>query len=431
MSASFTPDRPDLRDLFRVFLRIGLLSFGGPAAQIALMHRELVEQRPWLSEDEFLRGLSFCMLLPGPEAMQLCTYTGWRLRGTFGGILAGLLFVLPGAAVIAALVWLYAAFGTVPGVQAAFAGIKAAVIIVVLQALWRLSKKALSKGSDWALAGLGFVGLFFLGLPFPVVVLCAGLFGLVKGQTPAAAPAEVTKGHGPQSPLRVAAFWSILWLTPLALLHFSGFGFLADIGWFFAKLAVVTFGGAYAVLAYMSQTVVEQHGWVTAGQMIDALGLAETTPGPLILVTQFIAMLAGLTTGGMPVFLAAGAVALWATFVPCFLWIFTAAPYVERLSLHPRLGSALKAITAAVTGVILNLSVWFLLHVLFRDLPQTQVGPLSFVVPDWSSLDAEALFLTAVAAGAAIALRGRLLWLLALMVVAGLAVAAAPDLLLP
>lgn len=427
MSASFTPDRPDLRDLFRVFLRIGLLSVGGPAAQIALMHRELVEQRPWLSEDEFLRGLSFCMMLPGPEAMQLCTYTGWRLRGTAGGILAGLLFVLPGAAVIAALVWLYAAFGTVPGVQAAFAGIKAAVIIVVLQALLRLSKKALSNGADWALAGLGFVGLFFLGLPFPVVVLGAGLFGFVKGQTPAAPPAAVTKGHGSQSPLRVAAFWSILWLVPLALLHFSGFDFLAGIGWFFAKLAVVTFGGAYAVLAYMSQTVVEQHGWVTAGQMIDALGLAETTPGPLILVTQFIAMLAGLTAGGLPLFIAAGAVALWATFVPCFLWIFTAAPYVERLSQHPRLGSALKAITAAVTGVILNLSVWFLLHVLFRDLPQAQVGPLSFVVPDWSSIDASALALTVIAIGAAIMLRGRLLPLLALMVVAGLAVAAAPD----
>lgn len=421
MTRGIKEQGPGFPELFRVFLRIGLMSFGGPAAQIALMHRELVEERPWLSDTEFLRGLSFCMLLPGPEAMQLCTYTGWRLRGVAGGILAGLLFVLPGALVIALLTWLYAAYGTLPTVQAAFSGIKAAVIVIVLQALWRLRQKALHAPVDWALACFGFIALFCLGLPFPAVILSAGLLGiLLKPKTreePAAAPYETDLSAS----LGTVLFWSALWLVPLLSLELLHNGFLADIGWFFAKLAVVTFGGAYAVLAYLGQTVVEQHGWITAGQMIDALGLAETTPGPLILVTQFVAMLAGLTQGGMPMFLAAGAVALWATFVPCFLWIFTAAPFIEGLARHPRLGNALQSITATVTGVILNLSLWFMAHVLFDRLSAVHLGPVSFAVPEWSSLDAKAAILTLLAVVASVLLRGKLMPLLVLMAGAGLA----------
>lgn len=407
------------REMWRVFGRIGLLSFGGPAAQIAVMHRELVEERPWLNEEEFLRGLSFCMLLPGPEAMQLCTYTGWRLRGTWGGLLAGLLFVLPGAFVIGLLVWLYAAFGALPAVQSAFLGIKAAVVVIVLQALWRLSNKALKRRQDWLLAGFGFAALFLLQLPFPLVILGAGVIGLLRPPVAdsSAAAAENLTSH---NTLKTMVLWSGLWLTPLLLLSFSGAEFLAGIGWFFAKLAVVSFGGAYSVLAYMSQTVVTQHNWISAGEMIDALGLAETTPGPLILVTQFVAMLAGLKEGGLHLFLAAGATALWATFTPCFLWIFAAAPYVERLASHPRLGAALKAITAAVTGVILNLMIWFTLHVVFQKVTSYSIGPISMPWPEIHSLDLTALVLTLLAPVVAMSLRGNLLGLLAAMAGMGL-----------
>ncbi|OIQ43957.1 MAG: chromate transporter [Roseobacter sp. MedPE-SW] len=413
------------RDMWRAFGKIGLMSFGGPAAQIAVMHRELVEERPWLDEESFLRGLSFCMLLPGPEAMQLCTYTGWRLRGVLGGLLAGLLFVLPGALVIATLVWLYAAFGALPPVQAAFLGIKAAVVVIVLQALWKLSHKALKHLRDWGLAGFGFMALFAFGLPFPLVILGAGVFGLLTPPPPSQCetshpPSKAAPAVNAQHSLHTVAIWGGLWLLPLGCLSLLGADFLASIGWFFAKLAVVTFGGAYAVLAYMSQAVVQQHQWISAGEMIDALGLAETTPGPLILVTQFVAMLAGLKQGGLALFLAAGVTALWATFMPCFLWIFAAAPYVERLAALPRLASALKAITATVTGVILNLMVWFTLHVLFEEVTQLQSGPLAMPWPDLTSLNIAALGLTLAAALAAYVLRGRLFGQLAVMALAGL-----------
>ncbi|MFW8636574.1 chromate efflux transporter [Cribrihabitans pelagius] len=411
--------------MLRVFGRIGLLSFGGPAAQIAVMHRELTEDRPWLSEDGFLRGLSFCMLLPGPEAMQLAAYAGWRMRGVPGGLLAGLLFVLPGAAVIAVLVWLYAAFGTLAAVQSAFLGIKAAVVLIILQALRRLAGKALHSGMDWALAGFGFAALFLFNLPFPLVVAAAALAGLIRGGAAAPEPAQAAPFRLRQT-LVTIALWGGLWLLPLIALSAAGQSFLASIGWFFAKLAVVTFGGAYAVLAYISQTVVTQYGWISAGQMIDALGLAETTPGPLILVTQFVAMLAGLQSGGPGLFLAAGAVALWATFVPCFLWIFTAAPFVERIASHPRLGAALKAVTAAVAGVILNLSVWFALHVVFAETAIAGAGPLHMPVPVWPSLDWPALILVLLAPPAALAVRGNLLLLLAVMAGAGLVLAEFP-----
>ena len=294
---------PDMREMALVFGRIGVLSFGGPAAQIALMHKELVEVRPWLDEQAFLRALSLCMLLPGPEAMQLATYAGWRLRGVPGGLLAGLLFVVPGALVIAVLVGFYAAFGQLAPVQAAFLGVKAAVIIIVLQALLKVAGKALKTRMGWVLAGLSFAAIFAFAMPFPLIIAMAGLWGFFTASgeavpiaVPVASPIAVRVRAGP---LRTGAIWIAIWLTPLILLSLTGQTLLADLGWFFAKLAVVTFGGAYSVLAYMTQTVVDQYGWITAPEMIDALGLAETTPGPLILVTQFVAQLAGFAHGGM------------------------------------------------------------------------------------------------------------------------------------
>jgi chromate transporter len=418
--ASQTPP-PSWWALFHCFGMIGLLSFGGPAAQIALMHRELVDRRDWLEEEAFLRGLSFCMLLPGPEAMQLATYTGWRMRGVGGGLLAGSLFILPGALVIAALVFLYVSFGTLPAVQSAFLGIKAAVVVIVIQALWRISQKALKTPGAWALALGGFVALFVFDLPFPLVVLLAGGIGLLQ-RAPSTDPLPPAH-HVPAHHGRTILFWTALWLLPLLGLSLIGAEFLATIGWFFAKLAVVTFGGAYAVLAYMTQTVVSDHGWITTGQMIDALGLAETTPGPLVLVTQFVAMLAGSEMGGAKLAIAAGAVALWATFVPCFLWIFATAPYVERLTAHPRLRRALAAITASVAGMMLNLSVWFLLHLLFQTNTHRDLGPISVPLPEFGSLDQTALILTALAPVVAALLRGRILWLLATMACFGLVVA--------
>lgn len=418
-------DRPDWMQMLQVFGRIGLLSFGGPAAQIALMHKELVEDRPWLSEASFLRGLSFCMLLPGPEAMQLATYTGWRLRGTAGGLLAGLLFVLPGALVIAVLVWLYAQYGSLPAAQSAFLGIKAAVVVIILQALRRLAGKALDHVLDWCLAGFGFVALFLFDLPFPLVVLMAACIGLLRRDT-AAQPVATPAPFRITAALRTLVIWGGLWLLPLVLLTLAGSSFLSDIGWFFARLAVVTFGGAYAVLAYISQTVVSQFGWISAGQMIDALGLAETTPGPLILVTQFVAMLAGLQQYGTGMFLAAGLVALWATFTPCFLWIFAAAPYVERIAGHPRLGMALRAVTATVAGVILNLSVWFVMHVAFSQTQAVELPPLQLTLPVLSSADPAALLLVLLAPLASWLLRGNMLLLLLAMAALGLGVAEIP-----
>lgn len=387
---------PSLRDLIRIFGRIGLLSFGGPAAQISLMHQELVDRHRWLDEETYLRALSLCMLLPGPEAMQLATYAGWKLRGVTGGIIAGSLFVLPGAAVIAVLVGFYAAFGELPLVQAGFLGVKATVIVIVLQAVHKLARKTLGGTESRWIAGLAFLSIFALNLPFPLIILTAAIWGYAtcKGISARSTAPEPAKAR----PLRTAAIWLVLWLSPLILLHLSGPSLLAELGWFFAKLAVVSFGGAYAVLAYMTQTVVGTYQWISTDQMIDALGLAETTPGPLILVTQFVAMLSGQLAGGLSLALAAGLVALWATFVPCFLWIFLAAPYLDQLARRPRLSAALQAITAAVVGVILNLSLWFGINVLFSDVPGWSWGPISLPWPNPASLDVAALTLT-VAAG--------------------------------
>ncbi|MGC1502827.1 MAG: chromate efflux transporter [Sulfitobacter sp.] len=385
---------PSWPAMTRVFGRIGLWSFGGPAAQIALMHRELVETRDWLSEAAYLRALSLCMLLPGPEAMQLATYAGWRLRGVAGGLLAGLLFLIPGALIIAVLALGYAYYGEVPLVQAAFLGIKAAVVIVVFQALRKVAGKALHGRQGWALAVLSFLGLFVLGLPFPLIILAAGLWGMATPNGPS--PEIDAAPHRKARTLTTLIIWSLLWAMPLILLWALDQTFLLQLGLFFAKLAVVTFGGAYAVLAYMTQTVVQDYGWITTAQMIDALGLAETTPGPLILVTEFVALLAGFAKAGVTGAIAAGIVALWVTFTPCFLWVFLAGPYLERISAQPRLAGALQAITAAVVGVIANLSLWFALHVLFNRVTADTV--LAMPIPDLHSFNLPAALLSVLAA---------------------------------
>ncbi len=381
---------PSWSDMIRVFGRIGLLSFGGPAAQIALMHRVLVDERKWLDEKTYLSSLSFCMLLPGPEAMQQATFAGWRLRGVPGGLLAGLLFVAPGAALILALAALYVSFGAQPLVQAAFVGVQAAVVIIVVQALQKVAKRALKDRAAYVIAALAFLGIFVLGVPFPLIILGAGIYGLITsaGVTGASDPLPAHRDT-----LRTVAVWGGLWVLPLLLLPATGQDFLWDVALFFSQLAVVTFGGAYAVLAWMAQAVVDTKGWITTDQMIDALGLAETTPGPLILVTEFVAFLAGHGKGGIGLGIAAAGVALWATFVPCFLWIFAGAPYVDWIMARPRLKGALAAITAAVVGVILNLALWFALHVVFAQVDDTRFGPL----PVWATLDAIALGLVALA----------------------------------
>ena len=404
---------PSLGELTRVSARIGVLSFGGPAAQIALMHKELVEERDWLDEQSFLRALSLCMLLPGPEAMQLATYAGWRLHGVVGGLIAGLLFVLPGALIILALATGYATYGQLPLVQGVFVGIKATVIVIVLQALLKVSRKALTSRAAWVTAGLAFVGIFAFSLPFPMIIAAAALWGFFAAK-PVSEALPFTPTAAPKS-LRTLAIWGTLWLTPLALLAAFDQTFLTQIGLFFAKLAVVTFGGAYAVLAYMTQTVVADFGWITTPQMIDALGLAETTPGPLILVTEFVALLAGFSQGGVGLALAAGAVALWATFMPCFLWIFLAGPYLDQIASRPRLSAALHSITAAVVGVILNLSLWFALHVLFNTVQQSQFGPFSMPVPDPATIQPIAAGMMALAALLLLQLKWGLGLVLALM----------------
>lgn len=413
-----TPDpRPSWRAMFHAFGRIGLVSFGGPAAQISVMHGELVDRRRWLGEEAFLGALSFCMLLPGPEAMQLATYAGWRLRGVAGGLMAGLLFVLPGAAVVAALALAYVHWGTLPGVQAGFLGIKALVVALVVQALWRLSQRALTGRAQrlWALAG--FVAIFALGLPFPLLILAAALWGLWQGGAPGAEAPPPAAAPALARSLGTTLIWALAWLAPVVALRLAGADFLADLGAFFARLAVLSFGGAYALLAWMAQVTVEQHGWLTPGQMIDALGLAETTPGPLILVTQFVAMVAGALRAGPGLGLAAGALTLWVTFVPCFLFIFVLAPHVDRLLAQPRLKAALAAVTATVVGVIASLALWFALHVLFETVHSAGALPL----PALDSLRPLAAALIALALLLVLGLRLGLLPALALMAALGYA----------
>lgn len=402
---------PSIGTAFRTWLKIGVLSFGGPAAQIALMHRLLVEENAWLTERQFLSALSFCMLLPGPEAMQLATYAGWRLHGVRGGLIAGLLFVAPGALVVLTLAVLYAAFGNLPLMAALFLGVKAAVLAIVVEALIRIARRALKTPDHWLTAAFSFIAIFFLALPFPLIILLAALYGGFRGV--ALSGPNDGDGEGPdiaEKPPALAlrrtagtiALWLAIWLAPLAALAVSlgGSHILVALGLFFSKLAVVTFGGAYAVLAYMAQDVVITRQWLSAGEMMDGLGLAETTPGPLILVTEFVGFLAAFNEGAglsngprWALALAGAATALWATFAPCFLWIFAGAPYLGWITAQPRLNAALSAITAAVVGVIFNLALWFALHVFFAEVARREWGVLQLWAPLPASLDGRVVVL--------------------------------------
>ncbi len=392
---------PSFGEAVAVWAKLGFLSFGGPAGQIALMHRILVDEKGWIEERQFLPALNFCMLLPGPEAMQLATYVGWRLHGVKGGLAAGLLFVLPGALVVLLLSALYAAFGQVPVVEAVFVGIKAAVLAIVLEALIKVSRRALRGGLDIAIAVAAFVGIFMLQVPFPIIILAAALVGFARAR-------ESDDTDYPQTPInpvaladtaRTVMLWLGIWILPLLAMAFvvGSDHVLSQLALLFSKLAIVTFGGAYAVLAYMAQAAVDTHGWLAANEMLDGLGLAETTPGPLILVTEFVGFLAAYRMGGgIPLVsgMLGAIVALWATFAPCFLWIFAGAPYVERINADPRLRSALQAVTAAVVGVIFNLAVWFALHVIFANVSAQHFGPVRLLVPQIGSINPVALALT-------------------------------------
>lgn len=409
---------PTLSDLTRTFARIGILSFGGPAAQIALMHREVVDDREWVAEKDYLSALSFCMLLPGPEAMQLATWIGWRTHGTLGGLISGLLFVLPGAMVVLALSMIYAAYGQMPLVGALFFGIQAAVVIVVIEALLRVSRRALKGRAPWIIAGLAFLGLFAFNLPFPVIIAAAALWGFVttRGTAPVAIKAPPAALH--QS-LRAIVIWGAVWLIPLGLLIWLEGGLLTDLGVFFSKLAVLTFGGAYAVLAWMTQEVVQDRAWLTLPEMMTGLGLAETTPGPLILVTEFVGYMAAFKQGGVWFGIAGAVVTLWMTFAPCFLWIFAGAPWIARLTSMPRLAGALAAITAAVVGVIANLSLWFAAHVFFSTVNTLRAGPLTMILPDPGSLQWPAVLIAGLAGWLLLGRHWNLILVLVLSAVAG------------
>ncbi|MDJ0514199.1 MAG: chromate efflux transporter [Methyloceanibacter sp.] len=401
------PPGPSVSEALPVWMKIGVTSFGGPAGQIALMHRILVEERGWIGHERFLHALNFCMLLPGPEAMQLATYVGWRLNGTLGGLIAGLLFVLPGAAVVLALTIAYAWYGQAPVVEAAFLGIKAAVLVIVVDALLKVAKRALHGAHAWAIAAAAFTAIFFFAVPFPIIVALAALTGYflarVSLESIPTADATVldTEPVTIAQTVRTAALWLAIWIVPLVVASLIFPQVFTDLSVFFSKLAIVTFGGAYAVLAYMAQQAVETYGWLSAGEMLDGLGLAETTPGPLILVTEFVGFLGAYRHGGEPALaygLLGAAVTLWATFAPCFLWIFTGAPYVEQLQANPKLAGALRGVTAAVVGVILNLSLWFALHVIFKTVTATDLGPLRLWAPELSSFQWDAALLAALAA---------------------------------
>ena len=410
---------PSMRELFSVFGKIGLLSFGGPAGQIALMHRMLVDEKRWLDEARFLHALNYCMLLPGPEAMQLATYSGWLLHGVRGGLIAGLLFVLPGAAVIMALSVLYIVLGDVTLVQGLLFGLKAAVLAVVLEALVKVARRVLKSGWSVGLAVAAFIAIAFFQLPFPLVILSAALIGAVahlvfgkqQGQiTPVNVPMGVTSGKRPTFGgfLRTLALWLAIWLGPLGLLYLMAGPdhVYTQEGTFFSVMAAVTFGGAYAVLAWVAQQAVDVYGWLHPDEMLTGLGLAETTPGPLILVLLFVGFLGGARLSGLePVIggLGGALVALWFTFAPSFLFIFAGAPYVETVRNVRWLASALAAVTGAVVGVIANLALWFALHVLFARVEPVQAGPLQIDMPVLASFDGAS---AAIALGAAVALIG-------------------------
>jgi chromate transporter len=386
--------RPSFAEALRFWLKLGFINFGGPTGQIAIMHAELVEKRGWISNARFLHALNYCMLLPGPEAQQLSIYTGWLLHGTRGGIVAGTLFVLPSAVILWALSYLYVTSGHVPWVMAIFDGLKPAVVAIVAAAVFRIGRNALRNLAMWSLAVCAFIALAFYKTPFPMVIFSAALLGLLGGKyaprtfaLPDADPApggaandadatdrndrHVDAPHTVMRALRTVLAGVIVWWTPLIALALwlGSEQTVVRAGIFFSKAALITVGGAYAVLPYVSQQAVETHHWLSAGQMLDGLALAETTPGPLIMVLQFVGFVAGWNSPGAlsrPFSATLGAfISTWTTFVPSFLFILLGAPWIERLRGNRHLTSALSAVTAAVVGVILNLAVWFAVEVLF------------------------------------------------------------------
>jgi chromate transporter len=446
------PDHPSFAEMTAVFTRIGLLSFGGPAGQIALMHKVLVEEKRWISETRFLHALNYCTLLPGPEAQQLATYVGWLLHGTRGGVVAGTLFIIPGFFVILALSASYALFQQTDILTSLFYGVKAAVLAIVIEAVLRVSRRALRNGVMVALATLAFIALFFFAVPFPLVVLTAGVVGYIGarqrpdlfaagghgGKAQASIGPAVIDDNVPEvSPswrraVRVVVVWGGLWVLPWVLvgLVFGWGSSFASIYVFFSQMAVVTFGGAYAVLAYVAQEAVVTFGWLRPGEMIDGLALAETTPGPLVLVLTFVGFLAAFRDSlGLDPVLAGvlgAAITTWATFVPCFLWIFLGAPYIERLRNNKAVSGALAAITAAVVGVILNLAVWFGMHVVFGEVQRVTWGPLNMALPVLPTIDWIALALCILAGFLVFRTKLGMLWTLALFGVLGVAVGLLP-----
>jgi chromate transporter len=417
---------PTLRDLTLTSLKIGCLGFGGPAGQIALMHRVFVEEKRWIDEARYLHALSFCTLLPGPEAQQLATYVGWTLRGVAGGLIAGLLFVLPGAAVVLGLAWLYVLHGEAPLVAAALTGVKAAVLALVFEALLRVGKRALKGRGDLLIALAAFVALAVFALPFPVVILAAAGVGLLRRS-------KVVEAFDPVRPerprkrdlARSVLVWGVIWLTPLAvsLALLGGDHWLTRLGGVFASLAATSFGGAYALLAWLQQQVVETHGWLSTAQMVDSLGLAETTPGPLVLVNQFVGFLTGWGQGGsLGWALVGAAMALWQTFAPSFLYIFAGAPYAEALRRSAAARGVLAAVMAAVLGVIASLTWWFAAHVLFNGMtPIAMPWGAKLALPDWTTFDAVGAGLVVLAALALVRLRANVALVVLACAVAGLA----------
>ena len=389
-------------EALKVWLKIGCLGFGGPAGQIALMHRVLVDEKKWVEESRYLHALNFCMLLPGPEAQKLATYVGWLLHGVRGGLAAGILFVLPGALVMLGVSLLYVLGQGVPAVEGALFGIKAAVLVIVVEALIRIGRRGLKTRALMGIAGAAFVGIFFLDLPFPLIILAAGIAGFFVTRAPLGTGAEPIPGRWGQA-ARAAALGLMLWWAPVAMVA-AALGpahVLMDIGLFFSKLAVVSFGGAYALLAYMAQQAVENYGWMSAPEMVDGLGLAETLPGPLIKVTQFVGFLAAWRDPApfspVAAAVAGSALTTWVTFAFPMTLIFAGAPFIEQLRSNQRLSGALAAVTAAVVGVILNLTIWFALHVLFPRVEEARAGPLRWYAFDPAALDWQAAVLAGIA----------------------------------
>lgn len=408
-------ETPGFGEAFRVWCRVAALSFGGPAGQIAVMHRILVEEKRWLSERRFLHALNYCMLLPGPEAQQLATYSGWLLHGTRGGLVAGLLFVLPGFLSILALSVLYALYREVPLVDAIFYGLKPAVLAIVIQALLKIGGRALHGPALVAIAGVAFVAIFALGVPFPAIILAAAAAGLAFAPARARDDEAEADGAGARPSMRstlttVATWLAVWWLPVLALVGLRGpDDVFSRLGVFFSQVATVTFGGAYGVLAYVAQAAVQEQGWLAPGEMLDGLGMAETTPGPLIQVVQFVGFMGAWREAGALDPLLAGVlgsiVVTWVTFAPCFLWIFAGAPYIEYLRGNRLVDRALTGVTAAIVGVILNLAVWFSIHTLFGQVGEATFGPLAIPWPSLATLDPLAAAIAAVASLAVLRLK--------------------------